>query len=424
VHSRLSLFVLFVVALPAAETVTPDTVVATVNGRKMTAGDVDRILLGAPPALRENLRQNRKLFLENYALVSTLAAAAEKDGLPERSPYREQLDWMRRQVLMQAAIDDRYRQFRAAGGDAEAEVRLREWLNRINQEARVSVENEQALRQPETTPEGEVVARLGERPLTAGELQAVLRGASPQIQQNLRANPRQFLVELARMNLLVEHAEKEGLPEKSPYREQLDWVRSELLSQAILNDFNLRHPATAEEEKQYYEAHRDDFTEARVKVIYLSFAADTKARPSDGRTYRREEEARAEIESLRKQILEGADFVELVKKHSEDAESRAKDGDLGVIRRKDQVPDRIKDAIFSLQPGQVSEVVRQPNGFYLFRVEEIRTKTLDEVRDEVNREVQSAKFQNWFDGIRKSVAVTYESEEYFRRPEPKPASGN
>jgi parvulin-like peptidyl-prolyl isomerase len=415
VYALPPLFILLLPALvQAAEAVTPETVVATINGRKFTAADLDRILLGAPPALRENLRQNRKLFVENYALVSTLAAAAEKEGLPERSPYREQLAWMRAQVLMQAAISDRYQKFRQGTSDAEAEVRLKEWLNQINREANVTVENEQALTNLERTPEGEVVAVVRGRRLTAGELVALLRGASPQIQQNLRANPKQFLVELARMNGLVEYAEKEGLPEKSPYREQLDWVRSDLLSQAILNDFNLRNPVSPEEEKQYYESHRDDFTEARVKVIYVSFAADPRAKSADGRTYRSEEEARALMESLRKQIQDGADFTDLVKKHSEDADSRAKDGELGIIRRKDQVPDHIKEAIFALKPGQVSEVVRQPNGFYLFRVEEIRTKTLDEVRDEVNREAQSAKFQGWFDGIRKSVAVTYENEGYFR----------
>lgn len=416
-------FLLLPATLLAADTVTPETVVATINGRKITAGDVDRLLLGAPPALRENLRQNRKLFIENYALVSTLVAAAEEEGLPERSPYREQLAWMRAQVLMQAAISDRYEKFRQATNDAEAEVRLKEWLNQINREVAVTVENEQALMNLEKSPEGESVAVVKGRRLTAGELLAVLRGASPQIRQNLRANPKQFLVELARMNSLVEYAEKEGLPEKSPYREQLAWVRSDLLSQAILNDFNLRHPVTAEQEKQYYESHRDDFTEARVKVIYIPFVADPKAQGSGGGKHRSEEQARTLAESLRTQIQGGADFIELVRKYSEDADSRAKDGDLGVIRRKDQVPDRIKAAIFTLQPGQVSELVRQPNGFYLFRLEEIRTKTLDEVRDEVNREAQSAKFQSWFDGIRKSVAVTYENEGYFGRPEGKPESG-
>jgi hypothetical protein len=38
------------------------------------------------------------------------------------------------------------------------------------------------------------------------------------------------------------------------------------------------------------------------------------------------------------------------------------------------------------------------------------------VRQEVNREAQSEKFREWFDSIRKSVAVTYENEAYFSRP--------
>ena len=64
--------------------VSPETVVATINGRKITAGEVDRILLGAPGALQQNLRENRKLFIDIYALVSTLAAMAEA-SVPARA---------------------------------------------------------------------------------------------------------------------------------------------------------------------------------------------------------------------------------------------------------------------------------------------------------------------------------------------------
>lgn len=411
------LLVFFVsVCLMAAAQVAPDTVVATINGQKITAGEIDRILSGAPPALRENLKQNPKLFVENFALVSTLAALAEKEGVDKRSPYREQLAWMRRQVLMQAAINEKHEQFRSAGKDsAAAEQRLHEWLKEIGKNASTVIENEERLNSLETTEDDLVVATVNGEKLTASELKAMLRGASPQVQQNFRTNPQRFLTEHARMKLLVAEAEKEKLAEKSPCREQLDWVRSDVLMQALLNDYNRQNLVTPEEEEKYYETHRDRYTEAKVKVIYVAFAADPKAGQGDGRKRLSEEEARAKMESLRKQIVEGADFVQLVKQHSEDATSAAKDGDLGVIRRADQVPDRIKDAIFSLKPGQVSEVVGQPNGFYLFRLEEMKTKTLDEVRQEVNREAQSAKFREWFDSIRKSIAITYENETYFNR---------
>lgn len=403
--------------LLAGPGITPETVVATINGRKITAGDIDRILLGAPGALQQNLKENRKLFIDNYALVSTLAAMAEKEGLHQRSPYREQLAWVRQQVLMQAAINRKHELLRASGADAAAvEQQLRAWLEQIGKQAAVSIEDESKLAQLETTPEEAVIATVNGAKLTAGELQALLRGASPQVQQNFRANPTQFLTELARMRLLVAEAEKEKLTEQSPCREQLEWVRSDVLSQALLNDFNRRNPATPEEETKYYEAHRDSYQEAKVKVIYLAFAADPKAAQAAGRKLLTEQEARAKIESLRRQALEGADFAALARQHSQDETSAAKDGDLGVIRRSDQIPEAIKAAIFSLQPGQVSEVVAQPNGFYLFRLEEMKTKTLDEVRQQVNQQAQSEKFREWFDSIRKSIAVTYENEAYFSRP--------
>lgn len=402
--------------LLAGATVTPDTVVATINGRKITAGEVDRILLGAPAALQQNLRENRKLFIDNYALVSTLAALAEKEGLDQRSPYREQLAWVRQQVLMQAAINRKHERLRAAGGDAAAvERQLRAWLEEIGKQAAVSIEDDSKLAQFETAPEDSALAILNGAKLTAGELQALLRGASPQVQQNFRANPKQFLTELARMRLLVAEAEKEKLAEQSPCREQLEWARSDALSQALLNDYNRRNLVTPEEEKKYYEAHRDNYQEAKVKVIYIAFAADPKAAQASGRKLFTEQEARAQIESLRRQALEGADFAALARKHSHDETSAAKDGDLGVIRPSDQIPDAIKAAIFSLKPGQVSEVVAQPNGFYLFRLEEMKNKTLDEVRQQVNQEAQSEKFREWFDSIRKSIAVTYENEAYFRQ---------
>jgi peptidyl-prolyl cis-trans isomerase C len=109
----------------------------------------------------------------------------------------------------------------------------------------------------------------------------------------------------------------------------------------------------------------------------------------------------------------GADFVALVREHSEDAASKAKDGDFGTFRRSDKIPEPIKAAIFSLRPGEVSRPVRQPNGFYLFRVEELKTPTLDDVRQELIPAAKTAKFTEWFEGVRASIRVEFENEEYF-----------
>jgi len=413
-----------------AAAVDPDTVVATVNGRRLTAGDVDRIVSGAPPGMQAGFRANRKFFLEQYALVALLAGMAEEAGLHEQTPYKERLEWIRNQTLMQAAIADYAKRIGAQGSetvdeaprrsseeaDPEAQVRL--WLDGLREESEVGVEDETFFSSPLATagtggPDA-VVATVNGRGLTAGDIGRIFSGASPQIRQNFATNRKEVLQQYALMLRLVKAAEKEDLPAKSPYKEQLEWVRANQLMQAKVDNYSNHIIVRPEDERDFYEASLDKYREARVKILYISFAATSSPEPqADGRPVLSEEEASAKIESLRQQVLEGTDFVKLVGEHSEDSTSAAKDGDFGTIRRSDNIPEHIKDAIFSCKAGEVSEVVRQPNGFYLFRVEEIGTRSLDEVRNEVNREAKNAKFQEWFESVRNSVEIAYDNEAYF-----------
>ncbi|MCW5980451.1 MAG: peptidylprolyl isomerase [Bryobacteraceae bacterium] len=391
----------------AAQKVPPDTVVAVVNGRKMTAAELDKILSGAPRQLGDTLRHNPKMFVENYALVSMLREMAEKEDLASRSPYREQLEWARMQVMMQAAIAER-------GQGGQDKAGLEKWLEENRKAISVKLENEQLLSAATTGDETQVVTVVDGDQLTGAGLKRLLAGAPPNVRANFRNSPQKFLEQYALMARLVKDAESQKLGQKSPYREQLEWVESELLMQAKLNSYSDSINIGPKEEKEYYESHRDHYTEAKVKVLYISFAEDpSQFNAPEGRKILNEKQARDKIEGLRKQIQEGADFVKLVKEHSEDATSAAKDGDLGVVRRSDKLPEHIQKAIFALKPGEISEPVKQPNGFYLFKLDQIGTKTVEEVRQDLLRDAKNAKFQEWFDSIRKSATVTFEHEAYF-----------
>ena len=72
------------------------------------------------------------------------------------------------------------------------------------------------------------------------------------------------------------------------------------------------------------------------------------------------------------QIKQGADFAELAKEHSEDPGSAESGGDLDWIRRGQMVKE-FEDAVFSLQPEQVSEVVKTDFGFHIIKVEARRS---------------------------------------------------
>jgi len=263
-------------------------------------------------------------------------------------------------------------------------------------------------------PPDTVVAVVNGKKLTAGDVERILAGASPQVRQNFEHNRKEFLNQYALMQRLVEVAEKNGLSQKSPYKEQLEWARMQVLMQAQINDHSSHIVVQAEEQQKYYEANRDRYTQARVKVIYIPFTpAPVAQNDPKARKVLMEAEAKAKAESLLKQIRAGADFVKLVKEHSEDATSAAKNGDFGTIRGTDNIPGEIKKAIFSLKPGEVSEPLRQPNGYYLFRVEEIGARPYEEVKDEIHREIRDERFREWFESVRKSLEVKFENEAYF-----------
>ncbi len=106
-----------------------------------------------------------------------------------------------------------------------------------------------------------------------------------------------------------------------------------------------------------------------------------------------EQEVREKIETIRKKILEGADFAKMARKYSEDPGSRDKGGDLGYFERGKMVP-AFEEAAFSLEPGTVSEPVKTRFGYHLILVEDHRQahqKTLDEVRDRIERDIRRRK---------------------------------
>ncbi len=416
---RKLIVLLLCVVAAGAGAVSPETVVATVNGEKLTAGGVDSILAGVPPEMREKLQADPRQFVQQYALVSYLAHEGEENQLDEKEPYRGQLEWNQMQVLLQAAIADRHASLREEGlKEADLEAAMQKWLDGVRESVQVSFENEAFFSgNPEeagTVDLDTVVVKLNGQSVTAGEIRSAVAGASPQVRENFRKDAKQFVGEYGLMLRLIEYARERQLESKSPYKEQLAWVRMNILSQARLNQATNSVTVTRQDERDYYDAHLDDYTKAKVKVLYVSFGSgDSVGKEFAGKKVLSEEEAKAKIDSIRVQAAGDADFAALVKEYSDDETSKAKGGDFGSIGKSDKIPEHIKDAVFALKAGEVSEPIRQPNGFYLFRVEETGTLPFDDVRREMKQKVRNAKFEEWFESVRQSMKVTFENEEYF-----------
>jgi peptidyl-prolyl cis-trans isomerase D len=111
-----------------------------------------------------------------------------------------------------------------------------------------------------------------------------------------------------------------------------------------------------------------------------------------------EDAARAAAESALARIRGGEDFAAVAAEVSDDAGTKAQGGDLGWLGR-DTFPGAFGDALFSLEPGQVSEPVRTEFGFHLIRLDEVRAAEIqpfEEVREQLAAELRTRLAEDAF----------------------------
>ena len=99
-----------------------------------------------------------------------------------------------------------------------------------------------------------------------------------------------------------------------------------------------------------------------------------------------EQQAQQKIEELRQQILEGADFAELAKQHSDDPGSKGLGGDLGWFGDGVMVPE-FQQVLDNSQIGEISEPFSSPFGWHILQVLERRTS--DETEDSKRKKIRA-----------------------------------
>lgn len=149
------------------------------------------------------------------------------------------------------------------------------------------------------------------------------------------------------------------------------------VSDAQLEAWMQKHDEELEREYQA-NAHRYTDLEKQVRARHILIKASSEA---DEAT---RAEKRAQAERLLAQVREGGDFAELAGEHSEDPGSATRGGDLGWNPEGRMVPE-FDEVQFSLEPGQVSDVVETEFGFHIIKVEGVREG--DVPKQEAKREI-------------------------------------
>lgn len=139
----------------------------------------------------------------------------------------------------------------------------------------------------------------------------------------------------------------------------------------FVKDINL----SKEDFDDYYKNYIDDFTTpGKVKARHILIKLNDD-----------KEKARSKAEEILEKIINGKDFSTMARKYSEDTGSAKKGGNLGFFERGSMVKP-FDDVAFSLEKGELSNLVESRFGFHIIEVVDIveeGAKSLEEVKSEI-----------------------------------------
>jgi len=234
--------------------------------------------------------------------------------------------------------------------------------------------------------------------VTDAEAEREFRRRSEQVQLEY------VLVDAERFRAEIEPTDDEISSRFDADRERYRVPEKRVVSYVLLDRELLRPQVTVTERDLglYYQDHRDEFRQEEESCARHILVKVATGEAAEGHA---EEEARRIAETLLERVEGGGDFAAVARASSEDQGSAANGGDLGCFPFGRMVRE-FDDALYDLEPGQTSGLVRTSFGFHIIRLESRReemTLPLADVEDRVRTLVTDQKMSEL--GDEKSQAL-------------------
>ncbi len=148
-------------------------------------------------------------------------------------------------------------------------------------------------------------------------------------------------------------------------------IRSQVYDQVNVSEEDMRE--FYDNNPQYFQ--QDDQVAAR-HIIFTTDGVEEGERAA----------LREELEGIRQEIVDGADFSEMAREHSQ-GPTAANGGDLGTFGRGQMVPE-FENAAFELEVGEISPVIETQFGYHILQVTErvpAQTQSYDEAQERIRQ---------------------------------------
>jgi hypothetical protein len=228
--------------------------------------------------------------------------------------------------------------------------------------------------------------------------------------------------------IFSDQAHKQGIDKGPKFEEQMKLTRMEVASRLLGQDMQEKAGTVSDTEvSDYYTLHSANFEQVDVQQIFVPHAkqitppAKTAATiPAKGAPVT-EEATRTEVEGLYKRAAAGEDFAKLQTEAYTFAGLKTKPPDTKVkgLKRGTLTPNRA--VVFELKPGEVSRVVTDPTGYFIYKLDKKDSVPMATVRTDIENALKSQKMQAAIQNMERTATPKFDDKYFGPTQGPGPA---
>ncbi len=262
--------------------------------------------------------------------------------------------------------------------------------------------------------------------ITKAQFEKMANNLAPNISPQMK---KQLASVLPRLIAMSAEAKKEGLDKSPEYDERVKFNRMQILTQVLQQKIQEDAAKVPDADiEKYYKDHPETFEQYNVDRLFIPKTKqvendakeenekdkDEKPTEEQQKAKQAEEKAKADeaeqsmtklAEDLRARAAAGEDFVKLQKEAFEAAGMKIESPTVNLPNvRRSGLPAAHAIA-FDLKPGEVSQVITDTGGHYVYKVISKTQMTLDQAKAEIHSKLQNDRMRDKMDKLNASFKV-------------------
>jgi parvulin-like peptidyl-prolyl isomerase len=258
--------------------------------------------------------------------------------------------------------------------------------------------------------------------ITKAEFEKLASALSPTVTPQLK---KQMAGGLPRLLAMSDEAKKQGIDKTEQFKEAMKFVQMQVLANELQRKVQSDAANVSDEDTQkYYSDHQADFAQFNVDRVFVprtkqaegATLEDAGKKPSEEEQKAKQAAAEREMtklaDDLRTRAASGEDFTKLQKEAYEGSGTKIDSPTVNLpnVRRSSLPPAHA--AIFDLKPGEVSQVINDTGGHYIYKLNSKTEMPVDQAKNEIHTKLQNDRIREKMEKLNNSFTVET-NEAYF-----------